>query len=357
MLSKAIKCTTLKMWVIISVANFLMVGCLGVLMRYKFLYTLPWINQKFLLHAHSHFAFTGWVTTALMVFFFAALHGYKAKDIFPKQEQLLLFSNLLISYLMLFSFAVSGYSVASIIFSFLAVVTSYIFVIYGWRLLSKHKVSKGAEVLFRSALAFNLISSLGTFGLIFLKATHSSDLFSQTAAINFYLHFQYNGWFLFGCMGLFIHIVQQHRRNDLLNSSWFKGYAISVFPTYFLSIFWLKDVGGFVLLAIFLALVFQLIFWVRLILSLFNSRAYLKNENGALLKHWKIVLICIGFALVLKLLLQMVSLMPGVSEIVYGFRPVVIAYLHLVLLVIVSMFLLIYGLSQLEVSGNPAVKF
>ena len=46
--------------------NLAIVALLGVIMRYKILYPLPFVDQKKFLHAHSHFAFSGWVTLALI---------------------------------------------------------------------------------------------------------------------------------------------------------------------------------------------------------------------------------------------------------------------------------------------------
>ena len=47
-------------------------------------------------------------------------------------------------------------------------------------------------------------------------------------------------------------------------------------------------------------------------------------------------------ALSVKFLLQLGSTIPAVSELAFGFRPIVIAYLHLILLAIISLFLLFY---------------
>jgi hypothetical protein len=50
----------------------------------------------------------------------------------------------------------------------------------------------------------------------------------------------------------------------------------------------------------------------------------------------------VGVALCIKLLLQLGSTIPAISKLAFGFRPVVIAYLHLVLLAVISLFLLFY---------------
>lgn len=43
-----------------------------------------------------------------------------------------------------------------------------------------------------------------------------------------------------------------------------------------------------------------------------------------------------------KFLLQLGSTVPAISKLAFGFRPIVIAYLHLILLAIISLFLLFY---------------
>ena len=53
-------------WIRISLFNLLVVALLGVLMRYKIGFSFPFFDQKYLQHAHSHFAFAGWVSQMLM---------------------------------------------------------------------------------------------------------------------------------------------------------------------------------------------------------------------------------------------------------------------------------------------------
>ena len=58
--------------------------------------------------------------------------------------------------------------------------------------------------------------------------------------------------------------------------------------------------------------------------------------------YLKYLIIFISLALSVKFLLQLGSTAPAVSELAFGFRPIVIAYLHLILLAIISLFLLFY---------------
>ena len=49
----------------ISFLNLLIVAILGTLMRYKIEFEFPYFDQKNIQHAHSHFAFTGWISHTL----------------------------------------------------------------------------------------------------------------------------------------------------------------------------------------------------------------------------------------------------------------------------------------------------
>ncbi|MBK8585959.1 MAG: hypothetical protein IPN88_11245 [Bacteroidetes bacterium] len=63
-----------------------------------------------------------------------------------------------------------------------------------------------------------------------------------------------------------------------------------------------------------------------------------------------------GIALTIKLFLQIGSTHPQLSQIAFGFRPIVIGYLHLVLLGMISLYILGYAVSQKIISiGKTAL--
>ena len=122
---------TIQKWISIAFINLLIVASLGVIMRYKIAYYLPFIEQKNFLHAHSHFAFSGWVTQILMVLMWAFLYNYLPADSLKKYKWLLI-ANLVSAYGMLVSFIWEGYGIISILFSTLSILVSYLFaVIFG----------------------------------------------------------------------------------------------------------------------------------------------------------------------------------------------------------------------------------
>ena len=68
------------------------------------------------------------------------------------------------------------------------------------------------------------------------------------------------------------------------------------------------------------------------------------------------ILLFVAFAVSVKVVLQLVSTIPSVSKLAFGFRPIVIAYLHLVLLAIISLFLLFYIYAHHLIHSNKRIK-
>ncbi|RYG49866.1 MAG: hypothetical protein EOO01_11950, partial [Chitinophagaceae bacterium] len=94
-------------WLKISLFNLLIVAFLGLTMRYKIAFSLPFVDQKYLLHAHSHFAFTGWITQALMAIMVSYIFRRTGYETVKKYTPILI-TNLIASYGMLLSFPFQG---------------------------------------------------------------------------------------------------------------------------------------------------------------------------------------------------------------------------------------------------------
>src|SRR5450432_3383251 len=106
----------IQKWIRIAFINLVIVASLGVIMRYKIAYYLPFIEQANFLQAHSHFAFSGWATQVLMILMWAFLYNYLPVDLLKKYKWLLI-TNLVSSYGMLASFIGEGYGIISVFFS------------------------------------------------------------------------------------------------------------------------------------------------------------------------------------------------------------------------------------------------
>ena len=73
----------------------------------------------------------------------------------------------------------------------------------------------------------------------------------------------------------------------------------------------------------------------------------------------RFVFIYVGFAFAVKIFLQLGSVIPAVSQFAFGFRNVVIAYLHLILLMCVATFLLSQVIQNFKTSPrlNAGLKY
>lgn len=326
-------------WQKISLFNLFLVSLLGVTLRYKIAFSLPFINQKFLLEAHSHFAFAGWVSQVLMAFIVKYLYE-KDVNIQMKKYQRLLLANIITAYGMLLSFPFQGYGAISIIFSTLNIFVSYAFAFFVWKDLNSLKANCVSHNWFKASLAFNAFSSLGVFLLAFMLATKSVQTNLYLATEYFFLHFQYNGWFFFACMGLLqaYMISKNIAPANKISKMIFWLFFIAAIPAYFLSALWLP-IPIWVYVMVVIAAAMQCVGFIILMNHLVKSRKLVAQN---LSKQTKLLWLFALIALVIKLSLQMVSVVPSLSTLTVGFRPIVIGYLHLVLLGVITIFLIGY---------------
>ena len=328
-----------KQWVNISLINFCVVALAGFTMRYKINFALPAVNQKYLMNGHSNFAFVGWIAMALMVLMVRYLIRNNVQTNYKKYTRILTVE-VIVAYAMFVSFIIQGYAFWSITFSTVTIFISYIFIFYYWRDLNKVKDAGFSRAWLKASLVLWAFSSLGSFMLAYLMANHIMIQDLYFASVYFFMHFQYNGWFLFACFGIFFSYM--HRlglyRIALLSKRLFIIMAITVIPTYFLSILWLRlplilhwiaNISGVLQLIV-------LIYFFKIISAIKKSENIKFNWSTRWL--WRFS----SIAFILKIILQMLSTLPFLSHFAFGFRPVVIGYLHLSFIGIISLFILGY---------------
>lgn len=326
-------------WITIALINFCIVALAGVTLRYKINFRLSFVNQKYLLEAHSYFAFSGWVTLALMALMVHYLQR-KLPEIRLKTYRLLLWSSCLLSYGLFVTFFFQGYDVLSIGFCSINIFVSYMFIACCWHDLNKIKDHSLASKWLRTALLIWALSSLGALALAYLMYNNIMIPDFYFGAVYFFLHFQYNGWFLFACFALLfsqLHLIN-NKMAALRSRQLFYVMACTVVPTFVLSILWLKlplwlrwvgNISGVLQLLVLFCFV-SLIPVLRKALLFKLSRV----------TRWLWSLSAIAF--LLKIVLQLFSIIPYFSQYAFGYRPVVIGYLHLSFLGIISFFLLGY---------------
>lgn len=324
-----------RQWIRISLINISIVALLGTLMRYKIGFEFPYFDQKFVQHAHSHFAFAAWITHTIMVFMLRFLE--KNNPTFSiRPYNFLLTANLICAYGMLISFILDGYNLYSISFSQMSILVFYGF---AWRyFLDLRKINHPSVTWFKAALIFGIISSLGTYSLAYMMASKHIIQNIYLGSVYFYLHFQYNGWFLFASIGLLIFSITLKFPDWKPDRRIFLLMCLACPPAYLLSVLWL-EFPIWLLVIVALAALSQFSAWILLLKELIGKgRSFFKDIPT----HTKFLFALIAIAYSIKLLLQLGSTIPEVSKLAFGFRPIVIAYLHLILLAVISMFLLTY---------------
>lgn len=326
-----------RYWAKIALFNFLILSVIGLLLRYKILFPLPFIDQKHLLHGHSHFAFSGWVSTALYIAYIHLLNPDKNAQ---KRLRHYLWIHLFSSWGMLLTFPFMGYAAPSICFSTISILISFVFSFEFKILLARSSRLTFEKKWFYSALICNVLSSMGTFLLAYMMATKNSHPFSYFGSVYFYLHFQYNGWFLLSIFGFLLTYVSKTELVNISKASdiFFQVIIWTILPTWVLTLLWMNVYRSIEIMAL-AASVIQLIgllFFLKTLKSIFSRLRI--TINRSVFKLWIFSI----FAFILKIILQTLSAIPQLNQYAFGIRPIVIGFLHLVLLGFVSIFLLGY---------------
>jgi hypothetical protein len=325
-----------RRWAFLSLLNFCILALAGVLLRYKIIFALPMVHQKNLLHAHSHFAFSGWVAMALFTGIAWVLYRHHPTiNLVPYRR--LFWLGQLSAFGMLFTFPFMGYHWPSISFSTLSVVFSYLFGYRVWKDMSQAALPLPVARWFKASIVMLFLSTLGTFFLAWLMMQKGYSQEWYIGSVYFFLHFQYNGWFLFAILGFFYYFLSRipyqpgcHPRYEV-----FRLLLIASAPAYFLSALWMRLQAWMYWSAVVAALL-QLAALVYFAKLLFRCVRGTKAEVSGLVKWlWGMALL----AFVLKIIFQALSVIPSISHFAFGFRPIVIGYLHMVLLGLVSFFL------------------
>ncbi len=322
------------LWITVSLVNLCIVALLGMSLRTKFLFPIKFIDYKNFLSAHSHFAFGGWVTLALMILFVDNLLAEDQKQ--KKIYQWILWGIEITSVGMLITFPFQGYALFSIIFS-----TAFIFITYvfSWTFikdLRNAKKERSIVLLSKSALVSLVISSIGPFTLAYIMAAETGNAFLYRDAIYTYLHFQYNGFFTLSVFALLFNRLLIFMNDNMRKRMWHFALllCLSVVPALFLSLLWHGYnlyIRGLALVGCILIIV-SLVFFSRIFL---NKPIYLRSVSP--LARTLLIFSMISFAI--KMLLQMGTIIPSLGNAVFGYRPIIIGFLHMVFLGFVSFYI------------------
>ncbi len=310
----------------VSLFNLFLVSLIGLYLRSTPI-TGIWVGSyKNVLHAHSHFAFGGWIMpalVALIIRFFPELADAIAYKHWRNLTALLLIA----AYGMLGSFPFQGYGPVSICFSTLSIIASFYLAWLVWHARVSDK-DRTAHQFLRAGLFYLVLSSAGPFATAPLIAMGKAGSSLYFNVIYFYLHFQYNGWFTFALLAVLYKITGHAQRRYGKNV--FLLFNLSCIPAYFLSVLWSHPSPVFFLIAA-VAAILQLI-------ALFYLLADIVDNNGNRRLNGLLRLSLGVFAI--KIILQLLGAFPAIADMSYLHRNFIIAYLHLVLLGFVTFFIL-----------------
>lgn len=340
-----------KQWLRIAFFNLFLVASIGVILRYKIAFSFPFIDQKHLLHGHSHFAFSGWITHVLYLLLVHQMSFKKQTNVY-QEYRFLVMANLVSAYGMLLSFPIQGYGAFSIGFSTFSIFISYAFAIKYWKDLKQYAPAQASTWSMQFALLANIISSLGTFALAWMMATKNLHQNWYLASIYFFLHFQYNGWFFFAILGLLFVQLEKISELQVPLKQVFQLFSLACIPAYFLSALWLP-IPTWIYLLVVAAALMQTAGMVRLFSSIYSNRSRILTM---ILPETKWFWLLAGLAFGIKICLQLGSTIPSLSQLAFGFRPIVIGYLHLVLLGFISIFLITYCWNTLITNPSRQLK-
>jgi hypothetical protein len=319
-----------KSWILVCFVNFFIASLMGLLLRWIYIVPIPGINFQFLMHGHSHVAMLGWVYLMLYCLIF---HFYVPKEAQqkPLYNRLFWVTELAVVGMMI-DFPAQGYAFASILFSTLHIFCSYYFCYLIWK-DAKPRTFPEKKML-HTALFFMVFSTLGVWCLGPVVGIMGKESPFYQIAIQFFLHFQFNGWFLFAVLALFF---KQSKMNiderkfrlfyNLFVSSTVLTLALPVSWSLSNPIFYWINVVGILLKLGSAVLFFQLI------------RLQFKVFFAPMSSLEKTVYRFAFFSLTLKVIIQLVVLVPELTQVSHEIRNFVIGYIHLVMLGIITGFL------------------
>ncbi len=328
-----------KKLVVYALFLFLCSAFYGLILRWNFAFPSASISYKNLLQGHSHVAFLGWGYLATIFAVFKLFIPIQKRN--SAIYKITLSIIVLTIVLMLFSFVLAGYKVFSIVLLSIFGITSYVLL---FRVLKDIKGQDTSTKLVKFGMYYYLISSLATWFLAFVIVTQGkTNLYYNS--VYFYMHFLYNGFFVFTLFGVLFKIFenQEIKISNSLIKYFFIFLNSACIPAYILSILW-STTNNMLNIIGFIAAILQLISLLFLFKILKQVLAQIK---------WSFISkLLLKFALVaysLKILAQIVSAFPYFVKKSLALKPYfVIGYLHLFTLAFMSVLLFLI-LKQLKV--------
>ncbi len=321
--------------VFFSLLNLFLIALLGLTFRLFPLFSFNEFHYQNWLQVHSHAAFLGWAYTALAVLLWFAFIPDNLR--LNRKFALIILALQVPVFGMYFSFPTEGYGPWSITF----LSSHLILYIYLMFLIFRQSNNKNSPsfTLFKIAFWFMVLSAAGPMALGPISAMGLKQTHWYQAAIYFYLHFQYNGWFTLAILSILLKGLEQagitYYPKESSRLGWI--FTISILLTYPLSLINIYPVPMVYIPGAAGALM-QIAGVYYILKKYIHHRKIIHGNSSNLFMLAGLV----SFFLVLKLLAQFFTAIPSLVEFAYIRRDLVVAYLHLSLLGFISTGILLF---------------
>jgi len=330
--NKFLNCMMSKksLWIGLCLVNLCIVAILGVTLRSKIVFSIPLIDYRQVLSAHSHFAFGGWVGLSLMT-----LLTFDVLPVFHKKYIWILVGIELSSLGMGLLFPFFGYAPLTVFFSSIYILISFAFAWYFMKDLLRSSTNNTVKLLGVSAIISMILSSLGPLGLSYILLSKSGNSLLYRDSIYTFLHFQYNGFFTLSVFTLVMnHVIKKNYPINVNAKRFALFLCLSILPSLFLSMLWHNSTLLYIIAGIGCILILiSLFYFLKYIVEFPWEKFY---DQRLALNMWKLA----AFSFGLKMALNVGTIFPKLGNAIYGNRPVIIGFLHLVFLGFVSFYIL-----------------
>ncbi len=313
----------------IAILYLFIAAGLGAFLRVLFVTEIA-ITYRYIVHAHSHIALLGWVYLGMTTLIY---HLYLNNKLIQKKYKQIFWATQITLIGMLISFPIQGYALFSIVFSTLFLIVSYVFTWFFITRTPKEYKEQFSYKCIKMGLYYMVLSSIGPWALGIIMTTLGATSIWYRLAIYFYLHFQYNGWMILGLIGVLFAVYERAGLSIHKTSftSFFRLLNLGIIATVLLSTLWTNPpaicyfIGG-------TGAILQIIALYKLIVTL-KLKQQLKSRLTKL--QWQ-MLISIGVLIWIKFILQVISAIPFMAEIIASTLDFTIGYLHWTFLGVIS---------------------
>ncbi|WP_410879360.1 hypothetical protein [Myroides sp. DW712] len=332
------------MYSAISLVNFFIAACFGLLLRAAFVY--PEVNAYFtysnVLHAHSHLAMLGWLYMLVFVLFvhFFSIQTTKEQRFYTR---LFWFTQLAVIGMTL-TFPFQGYAAPSIVFSTLHLLCSYAFGYHLW----KYNTIENPQTrrLLKTAIICLFVSTLGAWCLGPIGGIVGKTSVYFQLCIQFFLHFQLNGWFLTAFITLFFHYFLGTKSLPYFTSFYWL-WSLSIALTFGLVLAWYLDAPQFFTINT-MGVIAQCFAF-----GIFGYSLWKKIQLKQVFQFSQLWLLLACSSLVLRILVQLSTVIETIATSTQAIHSWIIGFIHLNMLGIMTGFgiWLLIQLNQIRVNG------